>query len=113
MLATKIAASTGVSSARYGRSAGLGNACPIVNRLPCYLPPCGGGRRRTAASGGGPASAVPLWPPPSPTLPHKGGGSERAERCPRDADGKTSCLPCSKQLKRKHKCCPHHGPFEH
>src|ERR1700674_4440746 len=66
MLATKIAASTGVSSARYGRNAGLGNACPIVNRLPCYLPPCGGGRRRTAASGGGPASTVPLWPP-SPT----------------------------------------------
>src|ERR1700719_3232516 len=32
MLAVKIAASTGVSSARNGRNAGLGNACPIASK---------------------------------------------------------------------------------
>src|ERR1700704_5784583 len=32
MLATKIAASTGVSSARNGRRAGLGSACPIASK---------------------------------------------------------------------------------
>src|ERR1700704_5815982 len=32
MLATKIAASTGVSSARNGRIAGLGSACPIASK---------------------------------------------------------------------------------
>src|SRR6185437_6324883 len=32
MAATKIAASTGVSAARYGRSAGCGSACPITKR---------------------------------------------------------------------------------
>src|ERR1700738_4288007 len=32
MLAAKIAASTGVSSARNGRKAGLGSSCPIVSK---------------------------------------------------------------------------------
>src|SRR3954447_14041359 len=34
MAATKIAASTGVSAARYGRSAALGKACPIASKHP-------------------------------------------------------------------------------
>src|SRR6185437_2796057 len=103
MLAAKIAASTGVSSPRNGRKAGLGSACPIVSRLPRYLPPCGGGRRCEASAGGGCASAVPLRLPPSPTLPHKGGGSERDARLhrrirTRDADGQSLRSPHTEQL---------------
>src|ERR1700684_300724 len=35
MAATKIAASTGVSAARYGRKAGFGSACPITKHPAC------------------------------------------------------------------------------
>src|SRR5260370_7121540 len=78
MAAAKIAASTGVSSARYGRSAGFGNVCPIANRLSCHLAPCGGGRTRSVRERGKPRTPN-SGPPLSPTLPRKGGGSESAE----------------------------------
>src|SRR5262249_37803065 len=78
------------------RAAGKGTAVGI-GRAARYLPPCGGGRlTRKAREAGGGGQVEEFHAPPSPPLPHKGGGS-------------SLWLAPRKELILPHACAPGRG----